>query len=270
MSFDPQAVREFEHAGWQKAASCYGASFARATAEYAAALLDAARVGAGTRLLDLCCGPGLVAAAAARRGALPVGADFSVAMLGHARATHPAIRFDECDAEALPYPDASFDAVVSNFGLHHVPDPAAALIEARRVLRPGGQVAFTSWATPGENIAWKLLFDAIAAHGDPNAARTPPPGGGLRRPEDALRLLAESGFAAAEAEMAAREWRVAAPGELIDGFRRGTVRTAAIIDAQPPSALPAIAAALAAAAEPYRRGAGFAVPIVAILARARR
>jgi hypothetical protein len=78
MRFDRQAVREFEHAGWQQAAAGYGASFARATAEYVEALLDAARVRAGTRLLDLCCGPGLAAAAAARRDAVPAGADFSM------------------------------------------------------------------------------------------------------------------------------------------------------------------------------------------------
>jgi len=59
----------------------------------------------------------------------------------------------------------------------------------------------------------------------------------------------------------------AAAGDLIEGFRRGTVRTAALIDAQPKSALPAIEAAIAAGVELYRRGDGFALPTVAILAR---
>jgi SAM-dependent methyltransferase len=165
MSFDPRPVRAFEHPGWQQAASAY--------------VLDAARVGAGMQVLDLACGPGLVAGAARLRGAMPTGLDFAAAMIGFARAAHPEIRFEEGDAEALPFADASFDAVISNFRIHHVPDPVRALSEARRVLRRDGRMAFTSWAAPAENIAWKLLFDAISAHGDPNAAKTPPSGGGL-------------------------------------------------------------------------------------------
>ena len=265
MTFDPRAVRAFEHAGWQRAAEHYTASFAHATAAFVGDLLDAARLGAGTRVLDLACGPGLVAAAAAERGALPVGLDFSAAMIALARADHPGLPFEECDAEALPFADASFDAVVANFGLHHVPDPVQALCEARRVLRPGGSVAFTSWAAPAENLAWKLLFEAIAAHGEMSAAKAPPPGGSLRQPEDLLRILDGAGFTQTRARGVQREWRFAAAGDLLEGFRRGTVRTAALIGAQPRSALPAIEAAIAHSTALYRSGDGYAVPIVAIL-----
>jgi SAM-dependent methyltransferase len=207
MSFDPRPVRAFEHPGWQQAASAY--------------VLDAARVGAGMQALDLACGPGLVAGAARLRGAMPTGLDFAAAMIGLARTAHPAIRFEEGDAEALPFADASFDAGISNFGIHHVPDPVRALSEARRVLRWDGRMAFTSWAAPAENIAWKLLFDAISAHGDPKAAKTPPSGGGLRKPEDLLRVLDAARFAQIEGHKVDREWRFAAAGDLIEGFRRG-------------------------------------------------
>jgi len=266
MSFDPREVRAFEHAGWQQAASGYSASFARATHGFIDALLDAARVAAGMQVLDVACGPGLVAGAARLRGAMPTGLDFAAAMIGLARAAHPAIRFEEGDAEALPFADASFDAVVSNFGIHHVPDPVRAVSEARRVLRPDGRIAFTSWAAPAENIAWKLLFDAISAHGDPNAAHTPPSGGGLRNPEDLLRVLAAARFAQIEAHKLNREWCFAAAGDLIEGFRQGTVRTGALIGVQPASALPAIEAAIARGIAAYRGPDGFAIPIVALLA----
>ena len=93
MTFDPEAVRAFEHAGWQRAAEHYTATFAQATAGFVGDLLDAGRVGAGTRVLDLACGAGLVAAAAAERGALPVGLDFSSAMVALARAEYPGISF---------------------------------------------------------------------------------------------------------------------------------------------------------------------------------
>src|SRR5580765_640839 len=118
--FDPEAVRAFEHAGWQLAAAEYDATFARASSRFAAALLDAAEVGIGSRVLDVCCGTGVVASAAARRGAEVTGIDFAAAMLGRARCGHPHLRLVEGDAEALPYADASFAAVVSNFGIHHI------------------------------------------------------------------------------------------------------------------------------------------------------
>src|ERR1700710_777232 len=153
---DFEAIRAFEHAGWERAAGGYEASFATATRQFIPALLDAAAVGAGRSVLDVACGPGFVAAGAAERRAEVRGLDFSAAMLAVARDRHPGLVFDQGDAEALPYPDACFDAVVSNFGIHHVPRPILALRQAHRVLRSGGLLAFTIWAAPSENIAWKL------------------------------------------------------------------------------------------------------------------
>ena len=265
MTFDPQAVRAFEHAGWQRAAAHYAATFAHATRGFIVDLLEAARIGAGMRVLDLACGPGFVSAAVAERGAQPVGLDFSSAMVELARAGHPGVRFEEGDAEALPFADGSFNAVVGNFGIHHVPDPLRALREAHRVLRPDGRVAFTAWTAPAENIAWRLLYDAISTHGELGAANTPPPGGSLRLPEDLLRLLNAAGFAETEAKRLHREWRVAAARDLLEGFHRGTVRTAALIAAQPATALPEIEAAIASGIAAYRCPDGFAVPITAIL-----
>jgi SAM-dependent methyltransferase len=265
-TFDPEAVRAFEHAGWERAAAHYNASFARASAQFVEPLLDAAGVAAGTKVLDLCCGTGLVAAAAARRGAAPTGVDFSAAMLNQARRTHPDLRFDQGDAEALPYANRSFDAVVANLGIHHVSRPGKAVGEALRVMQPGGRLAFTSWATPADNVAWRLLFDAIRAHGDFAAANTPPSGGNLGTSEAVLKLLRDAGFATCLAAPVSRVWLVTAPRDIVTALASGTVRTAALIAAQPTQARPAIEAAVAEAAAPYRRDDGFAVPIVAILA----
>jgi SAM-dependent methyltransferase len=267
MAFDPEAVRTFEHAGWEKAASAYRATFAAASGEFVDALLDAAGVDAATEVLDLCCGPGIVTGAAFRRGAKASGLDFSPAMLAEASTAHPSLRFHQGDAEAMPLADASFDAVLSNFGIHHVPRPERALAEAFRVLRPGGCLAFTNWASPADNIAWQLLFDAVRLHGDPGAAKAPPSGGGLDSEDVVLRLLREAGFAEASVTLVRREWRMAHPGDLIAVFRRGTVRTAALIEAQRPAALLAIEAEIARRAAAYRRDGWYFVPIAAILGR---
>ena len=265
VSFDLEAVRAFEHAGWEKAASQYRATFAEATRVFIGALLDAAGVVAGGRVLDIACGPGIVTAAAGARGAVAAGLDFSPAMLALARAANPALQFHEGDAEAMQLADASMDAVVSNFGIHHVPRPERAVAEAFRVLRPGGKLAFTTWADPAENIPWQLLQDAIRLHGDPDAATAPPSGGGLGEPTAVLRLLQVAGFAEATAETVRREWRLAQPGDLIASLRRGTVRTAALIESQNPAALLAIEAEIARRAAAYRRDGWYCIPTAAIL-----
>ncbi|HEX3861687.1 MAG TPA: methyltransferase domain-containing protein [Stellaceae bacterium] len=266
MDFDAAAVRHFEHAGWQQAAGDYNATFAQASREFIEPLLDAVAVAPGMPLLDVCCGTGLVTEAALRRGAAARGVDFSAAMLGEARRSNPKIAFNEGDAEDLPYPDAAFAAVVANFGIHHVPRPQKAVAEMLRVLRPGGRMAFTAWASSTVNIAWRLLFDAIAMRGDRAAAKAPPSGGNLGSEAAVAGLLTEAGFAEVGVATLRRYWLLAAPCDLIQALARGTVRTAALIAAQPTEALPAIEEAVVAAAAPYRRDDGnFAVPIAAIL-----
>ena len=153
----------------------------------------------------------------------------------------PILRVDEGDAEALPYPDRSFDAVVANLGIHHVSQPGKAVAEALRVLRPGGRLAFTTWATPADNVAWRLLFDAIRAHGDMEAAAmAPPSGGNLGTSEAVLSLLRDAGFGICLAAPVRREWLVDAPRDIVVALASGTVRTAALIAAQPSEARQAI------------------------------
>jgi SAM-dependent methyltransferase len=264
--FDPEAVRAFEHARWERAAGVYGATFANATRPFIDDLLDAARVARGTHMLDVACGPGFLASRGRERGAVARGLDFSPAMLAVARARDTDVRFDAGDAEALPYADASFDSVVANFGIHHVPRPGFALREAHRVLRQGGRVAFSFWAEPAENVAWKLVFDAVARHGDRAAVQAPAPGGGFGTAAQCADALREAGFADCVTRLVRATWRHRNAAAMVAALRTGTARMAALLEAQPPDAMAAIVADIAANAECYREVDGIAVPIAAVIA----
>lgn len=112
------------------------------------ALFDAARVRAGTRLLDAGCGAGTALQAAAHRGAIVAGIDASDGLLSLARARLPQVELRQGELEALPYPDGAFDVVTAFNSVGFAQDPVAALQEAKRVTRPGGTVGLVVWGDP--------------------------------------------------------------------------------------------------------------------------
>jgi ubiquinone/menaquinone biosynthesis C-methylase UbiE len=128
----------------------------------------------GTRLLDIGCGAGQLALIAARAGAQVTGSDISTNWLEKARARAAAeglkVTFDEGDAEALPYKDAQFDAVVSLIGAMFAPRPERVAAELTRVCRPGGLIAMANW-TPGGFIG--QMFKTIGKHIAPSGMLSP-------------------------------------------------------------------------------------------------
>jgi ubiquinone/menaquinone biosynthesis C-methylase UbiE len=131
-------------------------------------------VARGTRLLDVGCGAGQVALIAARAAAEVTGCDIAVNWLEKARARAAAeglkITFDEGDAEALPYRDGQFDAVVSLVGAMFAPRPELVAAELVRVCRPGGMIAMANW-TPTGFIG--QMFKVIAGHIAPSGMPAP-------------------------------------------------------------------------------------------------
>jgi SAM-dependent methyltransferase len=119
----------------------------------AEALVAACGIGVGDRVLDVAAGDGNVAVAAAGTGARVTATDFAPSLLAAGRARSEAlgldVRWEEADAEALPHPDGTFDAVASAFGLMFAPRPEVAIGEAFRVTRPGGVVGLTAWTPDG-------------------------------------------------------------------------------------------------------------------------
>lgn len=142
----------------------------------AAKLVKFAQVAPGQRVLDIACGTGVVAVTAARRGAKVSGLDLSPVLLERAR--HNAslaaadIDFIEGDAEALPYPDASFDVVLSQYGHIFAPRPAVVVKEMLRVLKQGGRIAFSTW--PPEHFTGRM-FSLLSDYLPPPPAGTEPP-----------------------------------------------------------------------------------------------
>ena len=108
------------------------------------AALDAARVTSGTRLLDAGCGAGLLALLASLRGAQVAAVDASPGMLAIARQRLPAADVREADLEAVPFGDATFDAVTAVNSIFYAEDMTAAMRELVRVVRPGGRVVVTA------------------------------------------------------------------------------------------------------------------------------
>jgi 2-polyprenyl-3-methyl-5-hydroxy-6-metoxy-1,4-benzoquinol methylase len=107
----------------------------------------------GARVLDIACGTGNATLPLARRGAMVTGLDMTPHLLEEARVRAAReglrIRFDEGFAETLPYPDGSFDMLVSMFGIMFSPLPETIASEMARVLRPGGRLALANWTASG-------------------------------------------------------------------------------------------------------------------------
>ena len=189
MALDARAFTAFESAAHDRIAGRYAEHFAPLTGLALGPLLDAVRVGAGRRLLDVATGPGVAAAAALGRGAAVTGVDVSPAMVALAQRAHPGAEFRLSDVVALPFPDGSFDAVLCNFGLGHFPEPEAALAECARVLAPGGSLAFSWWDQPVRQRVQGLFRETIAELGVPPHPDVP-------QGHDTFRFSAPEAFAA--------------------------------------------------------------------------
>ena len=123
----------------------------------------------GEKILDIAAGTGTSAKAIAKSGAEVVALDFSPGMVAEGRKRHPELTFVEGDAEALPFPPSSFDAVTISFGLRNVNNPQLALGEMYRVLKPGGRVVICEFSHPprplvagGYHAYLKYIMPAVA------------------------------------------------------------------------------------------------------------
>jgi ubiquinone/menaquinone biosynthesis C-methylase UbiE len=262
------AFSQFEHNGWQRVAGKYDSVWASSTRQFIPHLLDAADVSAGTSVLDMGCGPGYVSAAAAERGAIATGLDFSAEMIGIATKMFPHIEFREGDAQNLPFADSSFDRVLANFALLHLANPERACAEAQRVLKPGGKFGFTTWARTADNPFVKLVDDAIQAHANLNIDLPAGPPHYLFEGEEGFRkALERAGFDGNSMifNLDRIEWHVPSARFVFDAEQNAGVRTAGLLARQTPEALSAIQSAIENSVRAYAKGSGFAIPKAAYI-----
>jgi len=230
-SREPKQFADFELAGWESNVGGYDAVFGAVARQSVEAMLDAARVTSGRCVLDVCCGPGILAGGATKRGAEATGLDFSAKAIEIASRRLPGTRFQQGNAQCLPFPDASFDSVLCGYGLMHLPDPEAALREMRRVLSPGGRLALSVWDSTG--VGFTLVYEAIRARGKMDAALPHGPDFfQFGTPERMVAALTEVGFSDPAAYSLSQVWRVNNADQYIESIISGTVRARAVLSSQ--------------------------------------
>jgi ubiquinone/menaquinone biosynthesis C-methylase UbiE len=196
---DARVQRRIQRYGWDLAADDYEPSWNAQLAGVQAGLLAAAALAPGEQVLDVACGTGLIAfQAAAAVGALGsvLGVDLSGRMVEAASRRAAGLRlpnasFARMDAERLDLPDASVDVALCSLGLMYLPDPAQALREMARVLRPGGRLVLSVWGERSR-CGWAALFEIVDAE---VASEVCPLFFGLGGADTLARRCREAGFA---------------------------------------------------------------------------
>jgi SAM-dependent methyltransferase len=263
-----ESFSELEREGWQRNAADYDAVDLPATRQSFAPLLDSAGNLRGRHVLEVASGTGHLAEAVLRRGATVVGIDVAPNMVALARRRVPGATFHEGNAEALPFEDAQFDFVFCCFGLLHFAQPAQALREMARVLRPGGSVLFTVWCPPEQgNEFMGLLYTAFQSHANLEVDLPPaPPIFAMADPGVRDPMLAAAGFKAITAQLIPIMWPIHGPETPIDFVLRGAVRWRMIYDRQTTRVQERIRETLAAATVPFVGAGG--IPAAAVLVTA--
>ena len=269
---DADAFNAFEAAGWEAQVAGYEEFFVPITTRLVEPVLDVTEVGGGARVLDVASGPGQVAAGAAGRGASVIGVDVAEGMLSLARRLHPEIEFRRGDAEALPFPDASFDAVVANFVMLHLGRPEQAVAEFARVLAPGGRLALTVWDVPERARVLGVLLDAVAAAGagPPQDIPIGPPFFRFSDDGEFSALLRGERLEDVEVRTIAFSHRETSPETLWQGLLGGTVRSAALIRGQTGDMQGRIRAAFDRIVQRYEIDGGIELPVSVKLASGRK
>ncbi|NDP39642.1 MAG: methyltransferase domain-containing protein [Rhodoferax sp.] len=213
-SVDLVAVKQKQQAAWSAGDYAVIGTTLQIVGE---TLCEALDLRAGARVLDVCAGNGNATLAAARRWCDVVSTDYVGALLerGRARASANglAVQFKEADAENIPFADASFDVVLSTFGVMFTPNQEKAASELTRLCRPGGKIGLANW-TPSSFVG--ELFKTIGRYIPPPAGLKPP---SLWGTDERLRELFGRRAATIETTRKDFMFRYRTPQHWLDTFR---------------------------------------------------
>ncbi|KAL7534408.1 hypothetical protein ACHAWF_004825 [Thalassiosira exigua] len=259
---------KMEHRNWEQGFEAYDQGFGTLTQQTIKYLLSNAGFPPDSdecSLLDVATGPGFVISSAIETASTKTtqksfhftGLDITQNFLNLAERRTKAqmqqhqidpkrikVDFVEGSAEAMPFPENTFDSVVCNFGILHFFKPDTFLRESYRVLHPGGKVSFTAWAPPSRTEGFNIAFESIAQAGNPNVEGLPegPNFFDFGDEDHAMEMLGEAGFENVKSkELSRMEWSCIENGsDLYDVLLHGTSRTREILLGQTPEEATAI------------------------------
>jgi ubiquinone/menaquinone biosynthesis C-methylase UbiE len=234
-----------------------------AFAHFGRRLVEVADIAAGSRILDVASGRGAVLFPAAEKvgeSGYAVGVDFAEEMVrasnDEAMRLGVRVRLEVMDAEDLEFPNASFDRVLCGFGIMFFPDQARALSEFRRVLKPDGRLALSTWRVHQANE----VENALSAAGI-TPQRAP---GWITESEDLTRLLIAAGFTGVQVHVDKFSFRYENAEEYWQQARGTGMRR--ILDALDPVQIGQVRSALAERMRPHQQPDGFHLAATALLA----
>jgi ubiquinone/menaquinone biosynthesis C-methylase UbiE len=263
-----RTFRDMEQQGWSAKAADYHDAFGRITAQAIAPVLESFGDLGGKSLLDVACGTGELAAAAALKGAIVTAVDFAEPMVDQARRLHTSVDYLVGDAESLNFPDHSFDAVTCAFGLLHIEHPEKAVAEARRVLRRGGRYTFVVWRSPDQGCDfYRIILDAVKEFGSLEVAMPPsPPVFRFSDLHECERILAGKGFLQPRVEVINLSWQTRLAQDFLHLIYKSVVRMSAILEAQDEGVKERIHASILENTEALRRNGVITLQFPAVLA----
>lgn len=269
-TFDVRRFKSLERAGFNRIAERYAAG-ARLRSELAEAVIAAADLRRGLRVLDLASGPGLLAGPAATAvgdDGMVIATDIAERMLATARGTHgDALLYTAADAEHLCLADASVDRVLAGLALFMFPHPEKALAEIRRVLRAEGRLVLSVWGTRESVPLISVAQDSIArVLPAPKVARPSV----FRMGEAAVleRLLAEAGFASVRISRCVFRCRFDTADDYWQAFLDLAGGAAESLSQLPEAKLAAVRDAVADHLGAHRDGTGYVLEASALVASA--
>ena len=262
-----ETFKEFERKAWETKAARYDQTWGTVSAQTIDELLNLAGLEKGVSFLDCGCGPGHLCHRASMSGAEVVGCDYSHEMVKLASEAYPGLRFEHQDVENLTYTSQSFDVVTLNYLLLHLENQGRALLEAARVLKPGGRLLFSLWLPPAESAGLRLMFSAVKQYADISVI---PPAQDIflfADQEYSKSFLQEQGFSKVSFHRVENYWNVADADEFFTAVQAGT-RIGGTIDLQTAEVKEKIRQDIAGNIDEYRKDGRYVIPTPSVIIRA--